>query len=192
MRAAERILWLWPGLPQLWYGGGMSGLVLAIVFALLLNVAILATFVWPELLSPPVRMLAWAAAAILCLVSAALASRHGSGLNRPADERDLFQRGQAEYLQGNWYQAEALLQQLLRRNPRDIEARLMLATLLRHARRLDDAKAQLRLLQRWERSSAWKVEIENEWERLERLRAETDSPLQALPGESPRNKARAA
>jgi protein involved in temperature-dependent protein secretion len=68
-----------------------------------------------------------------------------------------------EYLQGNWFQTEELVAQILRRNPRDVEARLLKATLLRHTGRWDEAREQLRQLQRLEGAGSWNMEIEREW-----------------------------
>jgi hypothetical protein len=51
---------------------------------------------------------------------------------------------------------------LLRKNLRDLEARLMLATLLRHSGRVDEAKRQLDTLARFEGAGKWELEIQRE------------------------------
>ena len=51
---------------------------------------------------------------------------------------------------------------LLQRHPRDVEARLLLATLLRHARRYPEALDQLDRLERLNDAAKWTLEIETE------------------------------
>jgi thioredoxin-like negative regulator of GroEL len=82
----------------------------------------------------------------------------------------LFRRAQAEYLQGDYFQAEATLTGLLAREPRDAEARLLLATLLRHTQRYEEAEDQLKQLSRFETAARWQIEITCERALLKRLR----------------------
>jgi tetratricopeptide (TPR) repeat protein len=79
---------------------------------------------------------------------------------------DLFLAARGEYLRGEWNKATDLLQQLLRRDPRDAEARLMLATLMRHEGEIEEAREHLRKLQRLERAGHWNEEIQREWQQL--------------------------
>jgi len=58
-------------------------------------------------------------------------------------------------LKGDGYQAEQILEDLLRRNVRDLDARLLLATLLRRAGRVDDATRQLDTLACFEGADKW-------------------------------------
>ena len=66
------------------------------------------------------------------------------------------------YLQQNWYEAERLVAKLLRRNARDVDARLMLASVLRHTNRFDEAAGQLDRLGRIEGSRKWDREMRRE------------------------------
>ena len=66
------------------------------------------------------------------------------------------------YLKGDNYQAEQILEGLLRRNIRDLDARLMLATLLRRAKRIDEATQHLDMLVRFEGTEKWELEIQQE------------------------------
>jgi hypothetical protein len=151
-------------------------------FAALLNLAILSTLVWSELLPPGLRNLAWLAVVVGWVGSAAFSLRRshdpqeGSG---PADDR--FRDAQDHYLKGNWFEAERLLVGQLRRNPRDVDSRLMLATLLRHTRRFKEAAWHLDRLQRLEGSEKWRLEIRREWELL----AETGQDAEAEESEQP-------
>ena len=80
--------------------------------------------------------------------------------------RDSFAEALDHYLKGDYYQAEQILEGLLRRNVRDLDARLMLATLLRRTGRLDEAARQLDVLATIGRRGKWELEIEDERERL--------------------------
>jgi len=61
-----------------------------------------------------------------------------------------FEENLEDYLKGNWFEAERKLNVLMRRDEHDLEARLLMATLLRHTKRFDDATHQLNLLVRLE------------------------------------------
>jgi cytochrome c-type biogenesis protein CcmH/NrfG len=74
----------------------------------------------------------------------------------------MFRTALGEYLQGNWFEAEQILGQLLELRPRDVEGRLMLATLLRHNHRLQEALDQLARVELLSDARFWKQEIEVE------------------------------
>ena len=48
------LLSVWPGLPQIWSGQEVLGLILAGLFGAMLNLAIVTRFVWTELVAPGV------------------------------------------------------------------------------------------------------------------------------------------
>ena len=178
--------YLWPGLGPLWKWGDGFGLAVAIGFAALLNLALVASFIWTELFTPEVRTVAWMAVGLLwagsALVSYGWGRRHPGGHRRRATY-DAFGEAQDYYLQGNWHQAQRTLDRLLRKNPRDVDARLMLATLLRHMGRREEAAGQLDRLAMLEDSRKWELEISRERHLLaeagrtgkEDKRAEADS-----------------
>jgi hypothetical protein len=85
---------------------------------------------------------------------------------RAAREQDLFPRALGEYLRGNWYEAEAACKNMLRRVPGDIQARLLLASLLRRTRRWPEAMEQLTALKQLEAAAGWEFEIADEEQRL--------------------------
>lgn len=153
--------YLWPGLPQICRFGSWPGLGLAIGFAVLLNLALVGTILWDGLFTPGARKLIWAAVAITWIGSAV-----GARLRRqptPSDpDGDDFPHALEQYLKGNWFEAEQILARLLDRNPRDVEARLMLATLLRHTGRGQEAARQLDCLETVEGSGRWALEIARE------------------------------
>ncbi len=186
MRAAALLTCLWPGLARLWSRGDWTALALAIGFAALLNVVLAATFVWHEMWPPAVTAIGWPAVVCMWTVSAWASQRRLREFfpNIHAAQSDggrgegLFLQAQAEYLKGDWYQAELLLDELLRVSPADTDAHMMMATLYRHTRRFDDARRQFRTLQRLDAAEKWALEIEQEQLFINRLASPPASPTE--------------
>ena len=157
-------VYLWPGLPHLWRRGAWSGLAIAIGFAILLNLALVSSLIWTELelLRAGNRMTIWFFVGIAWIGSAVVGfgwERRYAGKDKASTEDDSFGEALDEYLQQNWYEAEQCLTRLLRRTPRDLDARLMLAAVLHRTGRLDEAAGQLDRLSRMEGSRKWELEI---------------------------------
>jgi tetratricopeptide (TPR) repeat protein len=142
----------------------------------LVNLALAATILWNELLAADVRRIVWGAVAMVWAGSA-IASCFW-------DRRDVKQESSEvtpgtyceateHYLKGNWFEAERILVELLRYSPHDLDAHLMLATLLRHTSRFEEATKQLNRLQRLEGCEKWALEIGREREWLRAARSET-------------------
>jgi hypothetical protein len=160
---------LWPGLGRLWVDGAWSGLAIAFGFAGLLNLLLLNSLVWTEWVEPGLRWAGWVALSVFWLISAGMSWRwraERNAGNPSIPERDLFPRALGEYLRGNWYEAESICHQLLRDKARDIEAQLMLATILRHTGRAAEARERLDELQSIDDAAKWEWEIANELGRL--------------------------
>ncbi len=175
---------LWPGLPQLWWQGAWSGLALACGFAVLFNIAILSTWVWTELLDLPFRLFAWCGVLLFWLASAAAGALQMPALLRvPAREllEDLFARAQGEYLKGNWFECEVAINRLLEEQPGDVDARLLLASLLRHLGHGEEARQQLRTLATLEGAGKWQLEIAREWQLLCEASADSAHQTTLLP-----------
>ena len=180
----------WPGLARLWMRGSWSALALAIGFSVLLNIALVATFAWPTLLGDTFPAVAWPIIIVIWVISVVVSYRMiGSWSSPPAmaaetkvaekgefleeNESDtLFNRAQGEYLKGNWLDAESLLKRRLHHNDRDVESRLLLATLYRHTRRLELARAELASLKRFDETIHWHFEIRNEYELIRQIELE--------------------
>jgi len=79
----------------------------------------------------------------------------------------LFIQAQSEYLRGHWEEATGLLVRQIRKNPRDVEARLLLATLFRHTREYEKAKVELANAQKFDEAIEWRIEIDREFELLD-------------------------
>ena len=194
---------LWPGLFPLWTRGSWAGLALATGFAGLLNLVVACTLVWPEWLSPGVRLAgAWTAGAvwILAYLEARADGRRwrqewalaGEGASLAELQRRWFREAQRAYLRGDGPAVHALLDRLLRVDPRDAEAQLLRATLLRHEGQRSVAERELQRLELWESAAPWRWEIAAERRALADADAEAalpsqadDAPAPPVAGESP-------
>jgi hypothetical protein len=158
-------IYLWPGLPQIWLRRPWNGLAKAVGAAVVLNAVLLSSFGWSELVSPGMRKVL-GGAVVLFWTSSAVAGYSQTrwrSKRKPAEPaKDTFLEAQDLYLRGDFFQAECLLVEMLGRNERDLDARLMLATLYRHNRRYEEATKQLDVLVRYEGSEKWEWEIERE------------------------------
>lgn len=171
-RLKPLLVYAWPGLARLWSEGAWSGICLAIGFALLFNLCLICTFVWGDLIPNGYRVLLGAATSLYWMLGWVDSHRFlGNQSLVPVGQRqlDLFLAARGEYLRGEWEKSEELLSRILANDPRDVEARLMLATLMRHCGRIDEAREHLRRLQRLERAGYWNMEIEREWIALRRM-----------------------
>jgi hypothetical protein len=168
MRRTPWTTYLWPGLPQLWSYGSWSGLALAVGLAAIFDVLLLASFGWSELIGLNWRIWTWAAFGAVWAAAAvwSIGQCRRQIVRSRTPKDDPFVAARDCCLQGDYYRAEQILDGLLRRNGRDLEARLMLATLLRRTGRRDEAARQLDLLGRLEGAGKWELEIEDERERL--------------------------
>ena len=127
-------------------------------------------FYWSELLTENLRRGTCILLVVLWLVLSGKSARLEKQCRRmrlpPPSDKDTLPDAQQHYLQGNWFEAECCLNMLLKKNPRDVEAMLMLATLYRHKERHDEAGNLLRELDRMEDAIRWKVEIRSEKRKL--------------------------
>jgi hypothetical protein len=137
-----------------------------------------ATFVWDEWLSDRVRLIALGALALVWLLAwfdaradwLRLLAELSAGVEATADPAQRndrwFREAQLAYLAGDWVSAEQTLLKLLKQDPRDAEARLMLATLWRHESRPEAAEEELDQLELLETAAPWRYEIAQERERI--------------------------
>ena len=203
MLRANWLTWCWPGMSRLWLKGHWSGLFTALLFAGLLNLAIASRFIWPELLPPALAWSLWAGVAGFWIygffqswrqmpqltatppVTRSAADRSSNeeraedDLQVEADDDDLFESAQQEYLKQNWYEAETLLRKLLQACESDIHARLMLVALYRHNGRIEEAEAELNRATRSEGSGQWEFEIKQQ-----QVLLESATPLEEEEAES--------
>jgi hypothetical protein len=154
-------------LAQLWQGS-LGGLLAAIGFGLLVDFVLLGSLVWNEWAPHSQILLSALVATAIGLASAAYGMRQMLAAKGLATDfqQDLFPLATGEYLRGNWFEVERLCQQLLKRNPADLEARLLLATTCRRAKRQNEANRGLEDLGLLVGAEKWKQEIECELELL--------------------------
>ena len=180
----HRLAYFWPGLPQLWTRGSWAGLLVAVGFTALLNVLLLASLVFSKWLPLKFQLGGYGVLAVVWLlarwqsraerratmavgtgtVGAGAAESEaenvdGSTETLPAERDTLFREAQGYYLRSDWVTTEQLLLKLLKQDSRDVESRLMLATLWRHQGRLAEARRQLDRVARLEAADHWENEI---------------------------------
>ncbi len=177
---------LWPGLPDAWMRGRIEGLLIALGFAIVLEAALITSFVWPLWFGPFTRTVVWFCVAMYWLVGTVPALVRGTqNFGNTSGRLGLFRQAQAEYLSGNWFGAERLLQQLLGTDETDADVRLMLATLYRRIRRWDAARRQLTLVTTYDQQGKWQLEVSRERILLGREAAkQKQTPMQNRADES--------
>jgi hypothetical protein len=154
-------------------------LALAIGFTALANLLAATALVWNEWLPVRVRWIGALVLAVIWLMAWVEAradwrrwlSEWSEGESLPAVDAaqlsdEWFRDAQRAYLTGDWVSAEKTLLRLLKHDPRDAEARLLLATLWRHEGRTDAANRELDRLERLESAAPWEYEIACERERI--------------------------
>ena len=156
---------LYPGYDGLTRHGRWTFLFIALAFALILDVFIVLNFHWTAYLTPGQRngfLAALVATWIILSLVAGAKRRHIEAEQTADSTENKFSEATVQYLRGNWYETEHLLFGLLAKNPRDVEALLLQATLYRHTKRYDEALAVLDKLRLLEESGRWFLEIETE------------------------------
>jgi hypothetical protein len=172
------LAYLWPGVSQFWGRDVRSGLVVAAGFSILLNLALVSTFVWVELLGDSFRNAGWVVILSTWVGWAILAynwdRKYGRVLASGITD-SLFEKAQKYYLESNWFEAERVLRKLLRHDKRDFDGRFLLATLLRHTGRVRDAEEELNRMERLDGAEKWTLEIQREREALRRFKERGDT-----------------
>ena len=187
MRALRWIAALWPGLLQAWVLGCWRGLALATAFAAALNLALVATLVWPRWPGGAGAGLAGSAAWVLVLVLwvyGAIGLRRDWRKLAPPRQSDpqideWFREAQHAYLRGHWSQAEALASSILQRQPTDAEARLLLASIERRTQRFAAASQTLEELKADAAAVRWRREIIAELAQIAEIGNENETPAKA-------------
>ena len=187
MGFARYLTLIWPGMPWLWLRGSFAGLVLALAFAVALDVAVFTTWIWSELVDVRLSLAVWTGTAVVWLIATVSAL---TGFPPPIPQgRDaatdaLFVKARDAYLARDWLAAETKLRALLDLSPTDGEAQLLLATLLRRVGRLEEAAAAFETLSRSDAGAPWLPAIARELERIASARqtsAAGDSNTLPLP-----------
>ena len=125
---------------------------------------LLSTFLWTSWPGEGFPSIIWPIVGFIWVGSAILSFYQRKQLTEPelsgAEAKDtLLIRAQTEYLKGNWSDVQSLISRRLEDEPRDIPARLLLATMFRRTGNLNGADHQLSVLSRFDESVEWHYEI---------------------------------
>jgi hypothetical protein len=155
---------LWPGLPGAWYRGEIAQLLGALASGWLAMVLLMATFVWPLWFSPLVTRSLWFLATTGWLALTVWEHWRFAGwfARVTPGTTEAFAEAQCEYLQGNWFAAEATLLTILHDTAEDAEALLLLVSVLRRTRRWQPALRRLQQLELLDAARRWSHEIATE------------------------------
>lgn len=184
MSRTPSLAYFWPGISQFWGRDVRSGLIVAVGFSILLNLTLVCTFVWTDLLGIWFRNAAWTVISITWVGWASLAytwdRKYGATIASGLTD-SLFEKAQKYYLESNWFEAERVVRKLLRHDRRDIDGRFLLATLLRHTDRPLEAEEELDRIERMDGAEKWSLELQRERDALRRLGEEAglDDPEDA-------------
>ncbi|MDR2438098.1 MAG: tetratricopeptide repeat protein [Planctomycetaceae bacterium] len=159
------MLSFWPGYRGIVQYGHWTFLVIALLFGLLLDVLLLTNFYWTAMITTGQRnillivfFIAW-----FGLFTVAVLKSQFLNVMSKTDEKDkTFREAILLYLRGDWFGTESLLLPVIKKNPRDIEILLLLATLYRHTQRYNEALEILNKLSLFENAGHWFPEIETE------------------------------
>lgn len=158
----------------------MRALLIAWLFGLCLNVAWIGSTLWPMWMSPMRLSILWGALITFSVLSAAYAALRGH-LTQPIAAagcpNDRLLQAQEFYLQANYFEAEQILLPYCRSTDMDIEAALLLASILRRTERYPRAVELLEEMALLDRSWRWQDEIDQE-KRLalkQKIRSQTGS-----------------
>lgn len=160
---------MWPGFARAWWRGEIYGVALAVLFAVCLNLAWTATFIWSEWMSRFFVLALWAGvfvAAVFSMVAnitrwQVLFGEPVSSPNRKVAD-DAFRNAQKSYLRGEYFEAEATLHPIFSAGREDAESALLLAAILRRTNRLEQAIQTLERLSRLDCAAGWYTEIDRE------------------------------
>jgi hypothetical protein len=161
---------VWPGLPQIWTGQEVLGLMLAALFAVALNLAVISRYVWTEAFSA-----GWSGAFLSLAVCAWLGGLgytlwwvwqcHPSGHAAEIDE--LFREASEAYLQGRFREARRGFERVAAMDDHDADALMRLGTLFVRTDQTGLARRAFRQCLEREGGAKWRWEIQ---ENLARLR----------------------
>jgi hypothetical protein len=156
---------VFPGYSGIIRYGHCSFLAMALLFALFLDMFLIANFYWSALLTASQRnilLLILFGIWIALTVAAAVWGRYMDSLALPENHGETLRQVICHYLRGDWFAAESQILPYIKKYPKDIEMLLLQATMYRHTERYEEALLLLDRLQLLQDSRYWFAEIETE------------------------------
>ncbi len=176
----KNILFLWPGAYGVIAYGRWKQLFISLAFSMPLLATLFSHCYWTDFPPHFIKQYYWFFFALTWIVLSICSYKdlHSYTQTKKYDEKgEAFLEAQTQYLHGNWFETECCIKNILKRNPGDVEARLFLATLLRHLKRYSEAQKALTELEKYEESSRWRYEILQERNAIQEEESHTnDSP----------------
>jgi hypothetical protein len=162
-------LCVWPGLPQIWSGQEILGLILAASFAAVLNLTLVAGWIWTESFAPgwfglfaATTACHWSACAgyTLWWVWLRHPERHRAEIDR------LFREATESYLQGRWNETRRRLERILAMDDTDADALMQLGALFVRTEQPAMARRTFRRCLELDGGAKWRWEIHQAMARL--------------------------
>jgi hypothetical protein len=160
---------IWPGLPQIWSGQEVLGLLLALFFASTLNLAIVSRWIWNEGFTPgsseflaTLAFFSWMMSLgyTVWWVGLCHPDRHRQEIDR------LFREAHEAYLQGRWTEAKGRIERILARDESDADALMQLGSLYVRTHQLTMARQAFMQCLESNGGVKWRWEIERAMARL--------------------------
>lgn len=164
-------LCLWPGLPQIWSGQVVTGLLAATFFGLMLNAFVVTQWVYTDWTDPGTRQILMVMAATFYLAMTGWTCLWVWKFHPEKFEQEierLYRLAADSYLKGRWAETRDQLERIVALDPSDAEALLRLARLLQ---RNNEKELAVRVLDQCRDTPGalkWRWEIEQMSERLHR------------------------
>ncbi|MBM3967281.1 MAG: hypothetical protein FJ308_19790 [Planctomycetes bacterium] len=181
MQISMRMLFsFWPGTLAAWRLGEARSLLIAIAFGLILCTAWVGTTIWPMWLDGWKIGALWtlvAAGSLLSCAHNAMAGLLSRPKNHPGCPIDQWTLAQEHYLQANYFEAERILLPFAFGKSTDVEAGLLLSSIMRRTERYQQSVELLDQLALLDDAWKWHEEIAKE-KRLslqQKVRAHTES-----------------
>ncbi len=181
---------LWPGFSGVARYGLWSQLAIALCFGVACQIVLSLNFLWCDFLSAFFKNSLYVGLLITWLflnIVAGTKLKRYEKMRKSDSKGESFQEAQTYYLKGLWFEAECCLKDILKRNPFDADALLMLATLYRHVKRYSEAIRVLAELEKLDAAYRWEYEIlfekraiKEEREALEETSENEEQPVEPI------------
>ncbi|MCR5163187.1 MAG: hypothetical protein K6C40_04120 [Thermoguttaceae bacterium] len=173
-----RFLKLWPGLDYLVRHGSFRAWLGAMFYAFFAMVVLCVTLVWDDMMPLKSQKVLLVLFAFSWLLGIFVSHQFEKAFQESQKQRskdstanDILPLAQTEFLRQNFYEAEKLLRERLLKFPEDVPARFLLVSVLRHQKRVNDAREQLAILEQNPALGLWGLEL---FQEKEILRGDSD------------------